>query len=131
MDESHARELLDAERERLDTIRADIDRDGLIEDGDEQEIEEEAGGQHPADAASATEGRTRDLSLIEQIESELHDVEDALRRLDDGSYGRCVICGRPIPDERLEAQPMARYDVEHDPSTGHGPLHDPSHHRAG
>jgi len=131
MDEMQARELLGAERQRLDTIRADIDDDGLIEDGDEQEIEEQAGGQHPADAASATEGRTRDLSLIEQIETELRDVEDALRRLDDGTYGQCVICGRPIPDERLEANPMARYDVEHDPSAGRGPLHDSSRPYAG
>jgi len=125
MDETHARELLDAERDRLETIRADIDRDGLVDDTDDQEIAEEAAGQHPGDAASATEGSTRDLILIDQIEAELHDVEDALHRLDDGTYGQCAVCGRPIPDERLEANPTARYDVEHEPSDAPGRLHDP------
>ena len=124
MDETHARELLDNERVRLDILRTDIDRDGLIDEGDDQEIGEEAGGQHPSDTASTTEGRTRDLGLLEQIEGELRDIEDALRRLDDGTYGQCVVCGRPIPDERLEANPTARYDVEHEPTDAPGRLRD-------
>ena len=123
----HAREILDAERDRLGLLRADIARDGLVDGGDEQEIAEDAAGQHPADSASSTEGRTRDLGLLEQIEGELRDVEEALRRLDEGTYGVCVVCGRPIPDERLEASPMARYDVEHEPGASAHGLHDPGH----
>jgi DnaK suppressor protein len=126
MDETHARELLGAERERLDTIHADIVDDGLITDDDAQEIGEGAAGQHPGDAASDTEGRTRDIGLLEQIETELRDVDDALRRLDEGTYGQCVVCGRPIPDERLEANPTARYDAEHEPASGPRGVHDPT-----
>jgi DnaK suppressor protein len=44
---------------------------------------------------------------------ELREVRDALARLDAGTYGLCLICGRPIPRERLRAFPTARYDVEH------------------
>jgi RNA polymerase-binding transcription factor DksA len=44
---------------------------------------------------------------------ELREVRDALTRMDAGSYGLCLICGAPIPRERLRAFPTARYDVEH------------------
>jgi RNA polymerase-binding transcription factor DksA len=44
---------------------------------------------------------------------ELRDVRDALTRMDAGSYGLCLICGGPIPRDRLRAFPTARYDVEH------------------
>jgi len=126
MDETHARELLDAERARLDVIRADIVDGGLLVDDDAQEIGEDAAGQHPADAATETEGRARDIGLLERIEAELRDVDDALRRLDEGVYGKCVVCGRAIPDERLEANPTARHDAEHEPGPGPRGVHDPT-----
>jgi len=115
MDEAHARELLAAERERLDEIRADIDAGGTIRDADLQDQGEAADGQHPGDIGTDVFERERDLGLLEQTERELHEIEDALRRLDEGTYGVCEVCGRPIPDERLEANPTARYDVEHEP----------------
>ncbi len=115
MDEAHARELLLAERERLEEIRADIDAEGTVVDDDLQDQGESADGQHPGDVGTDVFERERDLGLLEDTERELHDIEDALRRLDDGTYGKCDVCGRPIPDERLEALPTARYDAEHEP----------------
>lgn len=44
---------------------------------------------------------------------ELREVRDALARMDAGTYGLCLVCGQPIPRERLRAFPTARYDVEH------------------
>jgi len=117
VDDDRARDLLTEERQRLETIKEDIARDGLIVDDDTQEVAEEAGGQHPGDVGTDVEERSRDLGLLEQVEQELADIEDALRRLEEGSYGRCEVCGRPIPDDRLEANPTARYDVEHEPRT--------------
>ncbi len=114
MDESRARELLDDERTRLESIRADIDRGGMVGLSDEQDIQEEASGQHPGDVATDTEDRSRDLGILEQVAGELEEIEAALRRLEEGSYGRCEVCGNPIPDERLEANPTARYDAEHE-----------------
>jgi hypothetical protein len=38
-------------------------------------------------------------------------IEEALRRLDEGGFGRCLQCGQPIPQKRLEVQPWARYCV--------------------
>jgi len=121
MDDAHARELLDAERERLDEIRTDIsaeERD--LEDPDAQDRGEAADGQHPADIGTELFDRERDLGQLEQIERELREIEDALRRLDEGTYGVCGVCGRPIPDERLEAKPTARFDAEHEPREGAG-----------
>ena len=52
--------------------------------------------------------RERDLGILAQIESELSDVEAALERLENGSYGTCEVCGRSIEDSRLEAAPATR-----------------------
>ena len=52
--------------------------------------------------------RERDLGILAQIESELSDVEAALERLENGSYGTCEVCGRPIEDSRLEVAPATR-----------------------
>jgi RNA polymerase-binding protein DksA len=57
---------------------------------------------------------------------ELHDVRDALQRMEAGSYGVCEECGRPIPLERLKAFPAARYDLEHQQNRERGVVRTPS-----
>lgn len=52
-----------------------------------------------------------DESILQNQRHLLADVEEALRCLQDGTYGRCQICGQPIPDRRLEAIPWAIRDV--------------------
>lgn len=79
--------------------------------------QQESGGelslrdQHPADAATETESRELDLTQQRLIEARIGRIQDALRRMDDGAYGRCVVCGGPIPEERLEAIPDTAYCV--------------------
>ncbi|GAC1315533.1 MAG: hypothetical protein NVSMB16_12560 [Acidimicrobiales bacterium] len=117
MDPTRARELLGSERDRLTVIETDLRSDGPDEAGEKDDPSElNIVDQHPADAGSETHDRSRDLGLLEQIESDLRDVEEALERLEDGTYGTCEVCGKPIPDERLEANPTARRDVEHEPA---------------
>ncbi len=53
-----------------------------------------------------------DESLLQNQRHLLADVEEALRRLQDGTYGRCLTCGQPIPERRLEAIPWAVRDVK-------------------
>ena len=53
-----------------------------------------------------------DESILQNQRHLLADVEEALRRLQDGTYGRCLTCGQSIPDRRLEAIPWAVRDVE-------------------
>jgi len=60
-----------------------------------------------AAAASQVFAQQRDLALRDRAEHQLVLVDEALARLDAGTFGTCVRCGRPIPDDRLEALPWA------------------------
>jgi len=111
MDTAAARTRLDEERQRLEeTRRAAQD---LVAGTTEEAVQELATyDQHLADQGTETFERERDISVLQRVEAQLAEVDDALRRLDDGSYGTCELCGRPIGEERLEAMPAARYCLE-------------------
>jgi len=64
-----------------------------------------------AAAASQVFEQQRDLALRERAEQHLALVDAALERLDDGSYGACLRCGKPIAPERLEALPWAAHCI--------------------
>jgi RNA polymerase-binding transcription factor DksA len=51
----------------------------------------------------------------EDLAGRLDRVDQALQRLDDGTYGTCEVCGAPLPDETLAADPTARRCVDHQP----------------
>jgi DnaK suppressor protein len=66
----------------------------------------------PADpAASWRDWETVGPALPEEARRELHDVENALRRIDEGSYGTCQACGGPMGMQRIRAIPEARFCV--------------------
>lgn len=111
MEADQARALLSQERERLQGIREDL---GAVKDESQQDSMEELSSydQHQADVATETFDREKDLSILDNIDGELADVEHALQRLDDGTYGTCEACGKPIDDERLEAVPASRYCLD-------------------
>ncbi len=67
---------------------------------------------HLADTASETFERELDEGLEEDAARQLREVEAALGRIEAGSYGTCEVCGKPIPEERLEAIPWATLCVE-------------------
>ncbi len=114
MDTDLARQRLADERERLNGVRATFDDEGLTEQSESDSVGELSSyDQHQADLGTETFEREKDLSILEQVEAELADVEHALRRLDDGTYGTCEVCGREIPEERLEALPATRLCLEH------------------
>ena len=110
MDPADARTRLDEERQRLDGIRTRLN--GVREVSEEDDLGESTAGQHQADVGTETFEREKDVSIIEQVEAELADVEHALRRLDEGTYGLCEACGKPIGDARLDAIPAARLCVD-------------------
>ena len=109
-----ARQRLAQERERLDEVRSTFDAEGLTDQSESDSVGELSSyDQHQADLGTETFEREKDLSILEQVEAELADVEHALRRLDEGTYGMCEVCGKPIPEERLEAMPATRLCLEH------------------
>ncbi|HET9443788.1 MAG TPA: TraR/DksA C4-type zinc finger protein [Acidimicrobiales bacterium] len=111
MDTDHARARLAEDHERLQAIQADLAV--VREESEEDSIQElSSHAQHQADLGSETFDREKDLSILDQVEADLADIEHALRRLDDGTYGTCEACGKAIGDERLEAMPAARFCLD-------------------
>ncbi len=68
---------------------------------------------HPADDATDVFDRQRYRAIGSDLEEELRSVEQALERIDNGTYGICAVSGKPIPVERLEARPAAATLVEY------------------
>ena len=104
MDHNALRVLLTEEKKRLATTvngaSDDIDRD----ESEQSSLSELSSvDQHPADHASETFEREKDFSILEQVEAELADVERALKRLDDGTYGTCEACGNALPVSQTPA----------------------------
>jgi DnaK suppressor protein len=113
MESEQVRRHLDEDRRRLAGVRTDLDEAHVSSETESDGLAElPAGAQREADAGTETFKRERELAILEHIEAELADVEDALRRLDDGTYGTCQACHRPIADERLEAMPAARFCLD-------------------
>ena len=73
-----------------------------------------------AAAASQVFEQQRDLALRDRNEQHLAAVDGALARLDAGTYGSCVRCGRPIAPERLDALPWAAHCIECQRIVGRG-----------
>ena len=105
-------------RERLQAERADLERTVARIRERLAVPQRESGGdvaladQHPADVASETEARELDVARLAMFEARLGLIDDARWRIEHGEYGRCVICGQTIPDERLELVPETPYCID-------------------
>jgi RNA polymerase-binding transcription factor DksA len=111
MNKRTAAKRLEEERIRLQGIR-----DGIQREQDEA-VSDTAGelssfDQHPGDSGSETFEMEKNVSLLEQVDDELLEVEAAVQRLERGTYGTCQACGQPIGEERLEAMPATRFCIE-------------------
>ena len=110
MDTDRFRTLLLEERERATSAlnRLHDENPGSITEGEEEETFDN----HMGDAATITFDREMDYSLEENTEGVVAAIDAALERIDDGSFGNCVRCGKPIAEERLEAMPYATKCIE-------------------
>jgi RNA polymerase-binding transcription factor DksA len=111
-DDNAARERLVAEHQRLSAVIGEMRTEGLDQPEADQGGELSHYDQHPADTASDTFEREKDLSILESLEADLAEIEAALQRLEDGSYGFDEVTGEPIDRARLEAHPTARTNVD-------------------
>ena len=94
--------LLEQRRQAIEDLRADrataLEGDDGVEDaGEMSELD--------LNRSTALDLATRQTQLIE-------DIDEALQRIEDGKYGQCVRCGKPLDEERLKAMPTAKYDAE-------------------
>jgi RNA polymerase-binding transcription factor DksA len=74
--------------------------------------EASAFGMHQADAGSDAYDRDFALSLLSQEQDALYEIDEALKRIEQGTYGMCELCNKAILHARLEAIPFARYTVD-------------------
>ncbi len=101
------RPLLEQERERI------VSQIAHLHEENSRSMEDELGDitrgldNHLGDTASVTFERELDEGLEEGAQQTLAQIDRAIGRLDDGSYGTCERCGKEIPEERLRARPWA------------------------
>jgi DnaK suppressor protein len=66
-----------------------------------------------ADSGQVAAERGENKVLYEQLRRELDDIEHALSRMDEGTYGTCEVCGKEIGEARLEMLPATRFCIDH------------------
>ncbi len=96
--------LRDELARQREALRHEVIEHGADPDSDDVSIEADAGF---ADRSHSTEERSREIAVVRALRSNLHDVERALAKMENGTYGTCERCGQPIGSERLEAIPWA------------------------
>ena len=95
--------------ERRDDLRRELGEHGADPDSGGLTFDDDAGF---ADRSHSTEERSRLIALVDNLRTELREVERALDKLLVGGYGTCERCGQPIGDDRLEAIPWATLCID-------------------
>jgi DnaK suppressor protein len=112
IDTDRFRTMLLEERERVQSAIENLrdDHPGSLD----EEVEEigATSDNHMAETATATLDREIDYTLEENSGQVLTEIDAALKRIDEGTYGTCTNCGREIPAERLEAYPWASLCID-------------------
>lgn len=105
------RGALEAEKDSVDEELAQYGkRAGDSWEGSSGSQGEEA---DPSDAADNIEELAINTPLVAELQKRHKDIEDALEKMREGTYGACETCGAEIPFDRLEADPAARTCIEH------------------
>lgn len=74
-------------------------------------LEGNDGVEDVGDLSESDLNRATALNLADRQTHLIDEIDEALGRIDDGTYGQCVRCGKPIDEERLKAMPTAKYDA--------------------
>ncbi len=111
LDVDHYRDLLLKERDETVTLLGELGADiSAIVDARQGSNNDD---EHDPEGVTLAFERSQTDALLRQSQRRLHEITDALKRIDDGTYGLCQVCGKPIGYERLAARPYARACVEH------------------
>ena len=106
MDENRAREMLRAEREDVQRLLRGT------ETAAEEDLHSLNGPGDDIDLGQELTAQANDDDIAGDLRTRLDAIERALGRLEAGTYGKSVLSGKPIPDERLEADPTAELTIE-------------------
>ena len=98
------RTSLEEEQADLDTRLSELTSDGSAAPDFDENF---------ADSAQVTAEQVENATLAATLRDQLSDVEDALARIDAGTYGSCEVCGAAIAPARLEAMPATRFCIDH------------------
>lgn len=101
----HLRSILE---EELATLQEHVNEEPAVEDTEITAVDN-----HPADAATDLTTIVTEKTLNELKEDEIERIQTALNAMDEGTYGECIVCGKEIPFERLEAIPTALTCIDH------------------
>jgi RNA polymerase-binding protein DksA len=113
IDTEHFQKRLEDEKARLEHALGFLARDNAGSLADELgEVNDSSVDNHLGDVASATFDRELEDGLGEGAKQMLDDVNAALQRIADGTFGTCEVCGKPIGDARLEAIPWTRLCID-------------------
>lgn len=107
MNTQASRDQLEQMLREIDSTTATLEAEGAGESSELSHLT-----QHPAEGGTDLADNDREHALLDAEDTRRQEVEAALRRLDDGTYGRCVDCGKEIPQARLEVRPEATRCVE-------------------
>ncbi|WP_209323481.1 TraR/DksA family transcriptional regulator [Brevibacterium renqingii] len=110
VDEERMRELLASEREDAERLIASLSH-GIAEVSEAREGDN-SDDEHDPEGSTLAFERSQAATLLEQSRARLEEIAEAVTRLDEGRFGICVDCGRPIAPARLEIRPYAARCVD-------------------
>lgn len=108
MDTNHYKNLLESEKENLETELKTVGRKNPENPADWEATEHmDIDAADEEEVADSMEEYENNKAILKQLETRLGEVNDALKKIDNGTYGKCSVCGEPIEKDRLEANPAA------------------------
>ena len=113
LDIDDMRALLDAEKAQLEEELASHGKKTPGGDWQGSSSEIKTSGADFTEVADQIEELATNVPLVEELELRYRDINDALKRIADGKFGACEVCGEEIPEDRLEANPAAKTCIEH------------------
>ncbi len=101
-----------SEKQRVLEEVNELSRSNLKKSISDQSGENSRYSYHLGDVASLAYDREFSMGLAERQQKYLEQIDEALERIEEGKYGICLVTGEPIPTERLEEVPVAKYSVK-------------------
>ena len=108
----HFKKKLDIERKKVLEEMSELQSRNLMQSISDQSGEVSRYSYHLGDTASLSYGREFSMGLAERQQKYIKQIEQALERIEEGTYGICKVTGELIPTERLEEVPVAKYSVK-------------------